>query len=105
MRNAFDNLFLLRIGSKSVYIWHSRRFEEILYMHVPRLLFLSLSIYTIYYINLRQRQREKWKNGVISHRQEAIKQYAIDVAKILNTSQPQVRGGVWQQARSPHRTA
>ena len=83
MQTAFDNLFLLRIGSKSVYIWHSRRFEEILYMHVPRLLFLSLSIYTIYYINLRQRQREKWKHGVISHRQEAIKQQYSQMESIL----------------------
>ena len=61
-------MFLIKIGSKSIYFWNSRAFEEILYMHVPRFIFLAGSIYTIYTISLRKRQEANWKNGVTSHR-------------------------------------
>lgn len=55
LRNAIDNFFLIKIGNKSLYFWHSRRFEEFAYMHIPRFLFLAGSIYSIYTISLRQR--------------------------------------------------
>ena len=60
------------MGNKSVYFWHSRRFEEFAYMHIPRFFFLAGAIYTIYTINLKQRQAQSWRNGVTSHRQEEI---------------------------------
>ena len=53
-REMFNEMFRIKIDGKSVFIWHSRRFEEIAYMHVPRFLFLSGSIWVIYQINLRQ---------------------------------------------------
>ena len=55
MKHAFDNFFLIRVGQKSLYFWHSRKFEELAYMHIPRLIFLTMSVYTIYRINLRNR--------------------------------------------------
>ena len=55
LSQKFDNFFLIKIGQKSVYFWHSRAFEEILFMHVPRFLFLAGAIFTIYSISLRKR--------------------------------------------------
>lgn len=74
VRKNFDNFFLIKVGQKSIYFWHSRAFEEILFMHLPRLIFLSGAIYTIYTISLKKRQEENWRNGVTSHRQEEIQQ-------------------------------
>jgi uncharacterized membrane protein len=53
LRSAADKFFLIRLDDKSVYFWHSRRFEEFAYMHIPRFLFLAGSIYAIYTINLK----------------------------------------------------
>ena len=68
-----DKFFLIKVGQSHVYFWHSRRFEEFFYMHIPRFIFLAGSIYTIYTISLKQRQSQNWRSGVISHRQEEIR--------------------------------
>ena len=62
----------VQVGQNSIYVWKSRRFEEMIYMHIPRLLFLVASCYVIYRISLRQHEASKWKQGVKSHRQEEI---------------------------------
>ena len=41
------------MGEKSIYVWHSRKFEEFAYMQMPRVLFLIGSVYAIYKITLR----------------------------------------------------
>jgi len=69
---TFNEYFMVRVGSKSLYFWHSRQFTEIFQMHIPRLLFLSGAIYTIYKIKLRQTRAAQWKEYVTSHRQEEI---------------------------------
>lgn len=46
--------FKITVGNNSIYVWKSRRFEEMIYMHIPRMLFLTASCYVIYRINLRQ---------------------------------------------------
>jgi hypothetical protein len=56
------------VGPNSIYIWKSRRFEEFIYLHVPRFLFLTLSCYIIYRINVKQLEARRWKEGVKSHR-------------------------------------
>ena len=53
MQKLANEWFKISIDGKSVYVWHSRRFEEMMYMQVPRFLFLAGSIYIIYLINLR----------------------------------------------------
>lgn len=53
MQKLAAEWFKISIDGRSVYVWHSRRFEEIMYMHVPRFLFLAGSIYAIFLINLR----------------------------------------------------
>ena len=72
LRSRFNKLMqdwlMVRIDGKTVYVWHSRRLQEIIYMHIPRFLFLSGAIYTIYLINLQVNERQKWKRGVVSHR-------------------------------------
>ena len=80
---AFDRFFLIKLGDKSVYFWHSRRFEELAYMHVPRFVFLAGSIYVIYTISLRQRQAQNWRQGVKSHRQEAVEQQLRQIEEVL----------------------
>jgi len=51
----FDRQFLIQSGSKSIYIWRSRVFEEISYMYIPRFFFLCTSCFVIYQISLRSR--------------------------------------------------
>ena len=48
--------FKVKVGDKSIYVWHSRKFEELAYMNIPRALFLVGSIFIIYQITLRQQQ-------------------------------------------------
>ena len=52
LRSRFNKLmkdwFMIQIEGKSVFVWHSKRLQEVLLMHVPRFIFLTGSIYTIY---------------------------------------------------------
>lgn len=88
----FDSIFLIKLGHRSVYFWHSRAFEEILLMHLPRFIFLAGSIYTIYTISLKNRQAANWRNGVTSHRQEEIRDQLRQIESVIkpkeNTFEP-----------------
>ena len=73
--NFWSNLkatFRIDNGSKSIYVWHSRKFEEFMYMHIPRFLFLAGSCFVIYTITLENKRNQRWKQSVTSHRQEAV---------------------------------
>jgi hypothetical protein len=48
--------FKIQVGDNSIYLWKSRRFEELIYMHMPRMFFLCASCYVIYRINLKQQE-------------------------------------------------
>ena len=48
--------FKVKVGDRSIYVWHSRKFEELAYMNIPRALFLLGSVFVIYNITLRQQQ-------------------------------------------------
>ena len=76
LRSRFNKLmkdwFMISIQGKSVYVWHSKRLQEVLLMHVPRFLFLTGSIWTIYCMKVQMAQTSKKKVSVISHRQEAV---------------------------------
>ena len=87
LRRLKDKFFLINIGPKSVYLWHSRKFEEFAYMILPRFLYLTGAAYIIYTINYNQRQNAKWKNYVTSHRQEAVSSQYEQIEAVL---QPQV---------------
>ena len=41
---------------QSIYIWRSRMFEEVMFMYLPRFLFVLGSSYVIYQINLAQQK-------------------------------------------------
>jgi len=84
LNKAIDKYFTVKVGRESIYIWKSRRFEEMMYMHLPRLIFISFSVYVIYRINLKQYENKKWKNSVTSFRQEEInKQLEVIYSLIL----------------------
>ena len=53
LRDWFDRQFLVTSGSKSLYIWRSRVFEEMAYLYLPRFFFLVGSCYGIYLIGLK----------------------------------------------------
>ena len=48
-----DEWFRVHVDGRSVYVWHARRLQEVVFMHIPRFLFLGGSIYAIYQLNLR----------------------------------------------------
>jgi len=53
MRTKVDDIFNINLDGKTVKVWHSRRFNELFFMHIPRFFFLAGGIYTIYIINVR----------------------------------------------------
>ena len=74
---------MIKVGSKSIYFWHSLQFTELFQMHLPRLIFLSVAIYSIYYIKLRQTRAAQWKAYVTSHRQEDIDKQFKQIEDVL----------------------
>ena len=56
-------------------------------MHIPRFIFLAGSIYTIYTISLKQRQSQNWRNGVISHRQEEIRDQLSQIEQVIRPTE------------------
>ena len=54
--DAMSSRFKIQVGDNSIYLWKSRRFEELIYMHMPRMFFLCASCYVIYRINLKQQE-------------------------------------------------
>ena len=96
LRSRFNKLmkdwFMISIEGKSVYVWHSKRLQEVLLMHVPRFLFLTGSIWTIYCMKVQMAQTSKKKVSVISHRQEAVNSQLRQIEEMLrpdeNTFEP-----------------
>jgi hypothetical protein len=67
-----NDWFKIKVDGKAIYVWHARRLQEVVFMHIPRFLFLGGSIYAIFCINMRQMETQRYKSGVTSHRQEEI---------------------------------
>ena len=76
----------VQVGSNSIYIWKSRRFEEMFFLHVPRFLFLGISCYIIYRISLKQAQADRWKSGVKSLRQEEVSKQIDEISKVIGST-------------------
>ena len=53
LKDKIGDKLKVQMGKQSIYVWRSRRFEEVMYLHFPRFLFLGFSCYVIYKINLR----------------------------------------------------
>ena len=82
-----ESRFKIQVGPNSIYIWRSRRFEELIYLHIPRFLFLAGSCYLIYRISLKQQEGRRWKEGVKSHRQEEISKQLEEISKVIGANQ------------------
>ena len=52
-RKWVDTQFKVQSGRKSIYLWRSRPFEEVMYMYFPRFAFILGSSYLIHLIMLR----------------------------------------------------
>jgi hypothetical protein len=87
--DAMSSRLKITVGDNSIYVWKSRRFEELIYMHLPRMFFLGASCYVIYRINLKQQEAKRWKEGVKSHRQEDISKQIGEISRIIGTTQNQ----------------
>ena len=72
LRQFIDKQFVIQSGNKSLYVWRSRAFEEMMYVNAPRMLFLTGSCYIIYCITLRQQKTKRMKTTVRSHLQEKV---------------------------------
>ena len=82
-----NDWFKIKVDGRSIYVWHARRLQEVMFMHIPRFIFLGGSIYTIFKINLRQHETNKAKQGVISHRQEEINKQLQQIEKVLKPTE------------------
>ena len=76
------------MGRHSIYVWKSRAFEEMIYMHIPRFMFLAASCYVIYQINLRQQRNKQWRHGVQSNRQQEITKQIDEIAAVIGVNEP-----------------
>lgn len=86
-RNFITGKFKVEVGQRSIYIWRSRKFEEVAYLHLPRFAFLSFSCYLIYRIKLKQMESQRWKAGVRSERQEAVEKQIAEISTVIGAYQ------------------
>lgn len=89
----FDRQFLIQSGSKTIYVWRSRVFEEITYLYVPRFFFFITSSWVIYQITMKQKMNQRQMATVRSHRQEAIDEQLLEIEKVLSRDQNQFEPG------------
>ena len=88
LKDSIGSKLKVQVGKNSIYVWRSRAFEEIAYLHLPRFLFLGFSCYVIYRINVRQQQTKQWRMGVKSHRQEEISKQLDEISKVIGAHEP-----------------
>eukprot|EP00347_Sterkiella_histriomuscorum_P010217 403377152 len=88
IKEWFRQKLMVEVGRKKVYFWKARQFEEVMYLHLPRFLFLSASCYIIYQINLRQRMNQRWRSGVQSQRQQDIQSQIDQISTVIGANQP-----------------
>ena len=84
---------MVNTGTKTIYIWRSRVFEEFFYMYVPRFVFLTMSCYVIYRITMKQRQNQRMTTMIRSHRQEQIDSQLEHIETVLNASRNEFEPG------------
>ena len=58
-----------------------------IYVQLPRFLFLTMSSYIIYQITLAQNKNKAMKSMVVSHRQEEIDGQLRHIEQVLNAEQ------------------
>ena len=83
MRTKVDEYFNIKIDGKTVKVWHSRKFNEVIFLHIPRFIFLTGGIYSIYIINVRQAKEAQRKGFSVSHRQESLNNQLTQIENVL----------------------